>query len=73
LNIKTGNTGVVKNPAFWDCSKLVPNLIRDTQMQGAQKNEPRGGYRYSLSGAVYNAADTVPAKARDERFSTDPY
>ena len=32
--------------------KLVPYLIRDVQMQGAQKTEPRGVYKYTLSDAV---------------------
>jgi len=35
--------------------KLVPYLIRDVQMQGAQKAEPRGVYFHTLSGAFCSA------------------
>jgi hypothetical protein len=34
---------------------LVPGLFKNAQMRGAQKNEPRGVYEHTLSGAVCSA------------------
>jgi hypothetical protein len=39
---------VVETPHVW-------GLFKNVQMQGAQKTEPRGVYRYTLSGAVCSA------------------
>ena len=41
-----------------DCSKLlVLGLVKNVQMQGAQKAEPRGVYLHTLSTAV---CSTIP-------------
>jgi hypothetical protein len=37
--------GFLKNHLFW-------GLFKNVQMQGAQKSEPRGVYKHTLSGAV---------------------
>jgi len=34
-------------------------LFKNVQMQGAQKTEPRGVYRYTLSGAVCSATQQM--------------
>jgi hypothetical protein len=39
--------------------KLVPYLIRDVQMQGAQETELRGVYLHTLSGAVCSATQQM--------------
>jgi hypothetical protein len=38
-------SGIIEKPH-------VPGLFKNVQMQGAQITEPRGVYRYTLSGAV---------------------
>jgi hypothetical protein len=44
----------------WDCFKPHDyGLFKNAQMQGAQKTEPRGVYRYTLSGAVYSATQQM--------------
>jgi hypothetical protein len=47
----TGN-GVVEIPHIW-------GLFKNVQMRGAQKTEPRGVYRYTLSGAVCSATQQM--------------
>jgi hypothetical protein len=43
---------VVEKPLVW-------GLFKNVQMQGAQKTEPRGVYRYTLSGAVCSATQQM--------------
>jgi hypothetical protein len=44
--------GVVEKPHVW-------GLFKNVQMQGAQKTEPRGVYRYTLNGAVCSAIQQI--------------
>ena len=44
--------GVVEIPHIW-------GLFKNVQMRGAQKIEPRGVYRYTLSGAVCSATQQM--------------
>jgi adenylylsulfate kinase-like enzyme len=42
------------------CSKPhVLGLFKNAQVQGAQKTEPRGVYRYTLNGAVCSATQQM--------------
>jgi hypothetical protein len=40
-------------------TKETCGLFKNVQMQGAQKTEPRGVYRYTLSGAVCSATQQM--------------
>jgi hypothetical protein len=48
LSAKITHGVVVEKPYVW-------GLFKNVQMQGAQITEPRGVYRYTLSGAVCSA------------------
>jgi hypothetical protein len=49
---ETGCCGVIEKPHVW-------GLFKNVQMQGAQKTESRGVYRYTLSGAVCSATQQM--------------
>jgi adenylylsulfate kinase-like enzyme len=51
-NNKLLSKRVVEKPLVW-------GLFKNVQMQGAQKTEPRGVYRYTLSGAVCSVTQQV--------------
>jgi hypothetical protein len=53
-HLKTINSrfGVIEIPHIW-------GLFKNVQMLGAQKTEPRGVYKYTLSGAVCSATQQM--------------